>query len=175
MCYDIHDNVVKTSAETRLNEQGHDFEQDGFNKISQTQNAHLQWIPSDVNISGNEVADRLAEEREREGSENEMAACSIKRAILNLIWRNPSTHQWYTETTPGYLMEIQCDSGFQIALTRLTNAHLKYISFDSGKKIRLTCKKCCDHPDSPDGIMRCIGLPKRELTSDLSRISNTNK
>ncbi|GFW60903.1 hypothetical protein TNCV_4871141 [Trichonephila clavipes] len=30
-------------------------------KISQNQDAHLQWIPSHVNVSGNELADSLAE------------------------------------------------------------------------------------------------------------------
>ncbi|XP_035211733.1 uncharacterized protein LOC118185897 [Stegodyphus dumicola] len=41
-------------------------------KISQIHDVHLKWIPSHVNISGNEVADRLA----KEDSENEMVTGS---------------------------------------------------------------------------------------------------
>ncbi|GFU08363.1 hypothetical protein TNCV_4962911 [Trichonephila clavipes] len=63
-------------------------------KISETHDVHFQWIPSHVNISSNEVADRLT----KECSENEMASrfslttrelCSSEKSKFSLIWRIP--------------------------------------------------------------------------------------
>ena len=80
-------------------------------KISQNHDVHLQWIPSHVNISGNEVADRLA----KEGSEGETATGSSlthqelysnEGSKLNLIWCIPLVHQWYTGTSPGTLLNV---------------------------------------------------------------------
>ncbi|GFU88657.1 hypothetical protein TNCV_4443341 [Trichonephila clavipes] len=47
-----------------------------------------------------------------------------------------------------------------------TSSHLKCLSFESGRKIHPICKKRCDYPASSDHILRCIGLSKRDLTSD---------
>ncbi|GFY14632.1 hypothetical protein TNCV_4828351 [Trichonephila clavipes] len=86
------------------------------------------------------------------GSDNETATgtsltyqelYSNARYMLDLIWRFPPTHQWYTGTSPGSLLEIKCDRGSQTALARLvlarlTSSHLKCLSHDSGRKIHLT-------------------------------------
>ncbi|GFV19687.1 RNase H domain-containing protein [Trichonephila clavipes] len=74
-------------------------------KISQNYDAHLQWIPSHVNVSGNELADSLV----KKGSEDETATGSSityqelytnERSKLNLSWRNPPVCHWYTRTSP---------------------------------------------------------------------------
>ncbi|GFU92315.1 uncharacterized protein TNCV_1338961 [Trichonephila clavipes] len=88
------------------------------------------------------------------------------RSKLNLIGRMPPTHQLHTGTSPGCLLEIKCNHGYQTALARLTSDHLKCLSFESGRKIHPTYKNCCDHPASPDPILRCIGLSKGGLSSD---------
>ncbi|GFV21719.1 hypothetical protein TNCV_164501 [Trichonephila clavipes] len=75
------------------------------------------------------------------------------RHRLKLIWRIPSTHQWYTGTPPGSLPKIKCDRGSQTASARLTSDHLKCLSYDRARKIHPTCKKCCDHPASLDPIL----------------------
>ncbi|GFV66390.1 hypothetical protein TNCV_1478541 [Trichonephila clavipes] len=48
------------------------------------------------------------------------------RCKLNLIWRIPPAHHWYTGTSPGFLLEIKCDHGSQTALARLTSGNLKF-------------------------------------------------
>ncbi|XP_035223926.1 uncharacterized protein LOC118196567 [Stegodyphus dumicola] len=132
-------------------------------KISQTHEVHLQWLPSHVNVCGNEVADKLV----KEGSKNETITGSLRiyqelhsneRSKLNIMWHISPTHQWYARTSSGSLLEIKCDRVSQIALARLTSGHLKCLSFHSGTNIHPDCKKCCDHPASPDHILGCIGL-----------------
>ncbi|GFS84065.1 hypothetical protein TNCV_2364641 [Trichonephila clavipes] len=49
---------------------------------------------------------------------------------LTLIWRIPLTHQWYTGASPGSLMEIKCDHGYQTTLARLTSSLLKCLSYN---------------------------------------------
>ncbi|XP_071043369.1 uncharacterized protein [Parasteatoda tepidariorum] len=67
-------------------------------KISQPHDIHLQWIPSHVNIGGNEIADRLA----KEGSEEDMLTGSSltyqeldsnEKYRQKSICRTPPTHQ----------------------------------------------------------------------------------
>ncbi|GFS76080.1 uncharacterized protein TNCV_4666801 [Trichonephila clavipes] len=70
------------------------------------------------------------------------------------------------ETSPGSLLEIKCDRSSQIVLARLTSSHLDYLSYDSGREIHPTCKKCFDPPASSDHIRKYIGLSKIDLTSD---------
>ncbi|GFX58163.1 uncharacterized protein TNCV_4049211 [Trichonephila clavipes] len=99
-------------------------------KISQNHDAHLQWIPSHVNVSGNELADSLA----KKSSEDETATGSSltyqelysnERSKLNLSWRTPAVHHWYTGTAPGILLEVKYDRNSQTALARLKSGHLK--------------------------------------------------
>ncbi|GFV48168.1 uncharacterized protein TNCV_3554471 [Trichonephila clavipes] len=115
-----------------------------------------------------EIADRLT----KEGSENEtvtgtsltyQALYSHPRCKLNLIWRILLMHQWYRWTSPGSVLEIKCDCGSQAALVRLKCSHLKCLSYDSGSKIHLTRKKHCDHPASPDHILRFVEWAQNEI------------
>ncbi|GFX18480.1 hypothetical protein TNCV_3370531 [Trichonephila clavipes] len=55
--------------------------------------------------------------------------------------------------------------GSQTALAKLRNSYLKCLPFESGRKVHPTCKKCYDHPASPDHSEKHWTL-KRVLTSD---------
>ncbi|GFV13967.1 RNase H domain-containing protein [Trichonephila clavipes] len=108
--------------------------------ISQIHDVHLQRIPSQVNIRGNEIPDRLAIKRVVRNKTATGISFTYQelyfngRSKLNLIWRVPPTHQCYTGTSPGSLLEIKCDRGFQIAQAH----HLNCLSFESGRKINPT-------------------------------------
>ncbi|GFW12680.1 RNase H domain-containing protein [Trichonephila clavipes] len=138
-------------------------------KISQNHDAHLQWIPSYVNVSGNELADSLA----KKGSEGEIASGSSltyqelysnERSKVNLSWRTPPVHHSYTEIPPGTLLEVKFDRNSQTVLARLKSGDLKCLSFERGRKIPATHKKCSDYPASPEHILNCVGLSKEDLT-----------
>ncbi|GFV02841.1 RNase H domain-containing protein [Trichonephila clavipes] len=98
-----------------------------------TMSTSPQWILSHVYIRGNEIDDRLF----KEGSENGTAIdtsltyqelYSNARSKLNLIWPIPPTYQRYTGTSPGSLLEMKCDRGFQTTLSGVTSDHLKCLS-----------------------------------------------
>ncbi|GFU28666.1 uncharacterized protein TNCV_468601 [Trichonephila clavipes] len=90
---------------------------------------------------------------------------SNERSKLNLSWRTPPVHHWYTRTSPGTFLEVKCDRNSQIALARLKSGHLKCLSFEHGRKIHPNCKKYCHYPASPEDILNCVGLSKEDLTS----------
>ncbi|GFW50179.1 RNase H domain-containing protein [Trichonephila clavipes] len=135
------------------------------------------WILSDsrsvfqhLSNWGNELADSLA----KKGSEDETAIGSLltyqelysnERSKLNLSWRTPPVHHWYTETSPGTLLEVKWDRNSQTAFARLKSGRLKCLSFELGRKIHPTCKKCCEYPASPEHILKCVGFSKEDLTS----------
>ncbi|GFS68743.1 uncharacterized protein TNCV_1959461 [Trichonephila clavipes] len=90
---------------------------------------------------------------------------SNESSKLNLSWRTPPVHHWYTGTSPGTLLEVKSDCNSKTALARLKSSHLQCLSFERGRKIHTTCKKCCDYPASPEYILKCVGLSEEDLTS----------
>ncbi|GFT08626.1 uncharacterized protein TNCV_661981 [Trichonephila clavipes] len=90
---------------------------------------------------------------------------SNERSKLNLRWRTPPVHHWYNGTPLGTLLEVKCDHNSLTALARLKIGHLKCLSFERGRKIHPTCKKCCDYPTSSEHILNCVGFSKEDLTS----------
>ncbi|GFW22711.1 hypothetical protein TNCV_2765231 [Trichonephila clavipes] len=95
---------------------------------------HTQWIPSHVNIRGNEVAGRERETGQRgywHFAHLSRELHSNARSKLNLTWRIYSTYTTMVHRN----MEIKCGRGSQTALARLISGHLKCLSYNSGRKI----------------------------------------
>ncbi|GFY10779.1 RNase H domain-containing protein [Trichonephila clavipes] len=75
-------------------------------RLSLSRQIHFQWIPSHVNIAGNEIADSLA--RASAGETTTPAApltylelFSNYKAKNKTIWIIPPVHSWYQSKYPG--------------------------------------------------------------------------
>ncbi|GBN35470.1 hypothetical protein AVEN_63952-1 [Araneus ventricosus] len=75
---------------------------------------HLQWIPSHVDIYGNEIADDLAKQGTAEPlcsapslTFDEIYAIR-KNKNLKTWWVSPS-HDWYKRSSPGGSIGLTCD------------------------------------------------------------------
>ncbi|GFY07427.1 uncharacterized protein TNCV_5086121 [Trichonephila clavipes] len=92
-----------------------------------------EWIPSHVDIFGNEQADRLA----REGcsllttsspaitySEHQ----SKVNRQLSKEWKIPPSHHWYAAREPGSFLDLNCDRASKTAISRLASGHTKSLS-----------------------------------------------
>lgn len=137
-------------------------------QISQHHEIHLQWIPSHVDIHGNELADKLA----REGCNQPIPTSSTltfqelysrKKEQIMADWRVPPTHHWYMGRKPGIALALDCDRSSSTALTRLASGHIKCLSFFEGSKRYDSCSKCGVHEASPRHILDCLGLSREDI------------
>ncbi|GBM39619.1 RNA-directed DNA polymerase from mobile element jockey, partial [Araneus ventricosus] len=132
---------------------------------------HLQWIPSHVDIYGNEVADDLAKQGTAE------PLCSVPSLTFDEIysirknkdlktWRVPPSHDWYKRSSPGGSIGLACDRADQTALSRFVSGHLRSCSFSHGNKVFPVCAKCGVASASPEHILSCLRLSRETFETD---------
>ncbi|GBM19856.1 hypothetical protein AVEN_186134-1 [Araneus ventricosus] len=119
---------------------------------------HFQWIPSHLDIHGNELADNLA----KEGSSHPIPSSS-KITFLELLsrknaqnkaeWLAPPSHHWYKGRKPGLPLSIPCDRQSSACLSLLASGHLKCLTYPEGNKIYPLCPKCQQYQASNKHIL----------------------
>nr|XP_015922411.1 uncharacterized protein LOC107450976 [Parasteatoda tepidariorum] len=124
-----------------------------FSKIG---SVHLQWIPTQVGIYRNEIADRLA----KEGSELATPPSSkllvtevhsLKLARVNSAWMHPPDHDWYAAKCPRLSLQNTCPRLAQTALSRLRTCHIKCLTFRAKEKTYVYCH--CSPIASPSHLL----------------------
>ncbi|GBL97821.1 hypothetical protein AVEN_231974-1 [Araneus ventricosus] len=132
---------------------------------------HLQWIPSHVDIYGNEVADNLA----KQGTAEPLCSApsltfdeiySIRKNKDLKTWRVPPSHDWYKRSSPGGSIGLSCDRADQTALSRFVSGHLRSCSFSHGNKVFPVCAKCGVASASPEHILSCLRLSRETFETD---------
>ncbi|GBN03935.1 hypothetical protein AVEN_79216-1 [Araneus ventricosus] len=132
---------------------------------------HLQWIPSHVDIYGNEVADNLA----KQGTAEPLCSTpsltfdeiySIRKNKDLKTWRVPPSHDWYKRSSPGGSIGLACDRADQTALSRFVSGHLRSCSFSHGNKVFQVCAKCGVASASPEQILSCLRLSRETFETD---------
>ncbi|GFV15386.1 putative RNA-directed DNA polymerase from transposon BS [Trichonephila clavipes] len=126
------------------------------------------WIPSLVNIFGNEQADILA----KEGCNASPLISSIltysehqfrvKSEILK-EWRTSPYHHWFEIKHPGSSFLLKCGRGSQTAISRLKSDHIKSLFLCGGRNTFALCTKCKTQQASPDPILNCLGLSREDI------------
>ncbi|GFY16475.1 putative RNA-directed DNA polymerase from transposon BS [Trichonephila clavipes] len=136
--------------------------------ISKHHDVHFQWIPSHVDIFGNEQADRLA----REGcslltTSSPAITYSEHQSKINRQiskeWNIPPSHHWYAAREPGSFLDLNCDRASKTAISRLASGHTKCLSFFEGRKTFKFCSKCKVQQASAEHILDCLGLSREDL------------
>ncbi|GFW15230.1 uncharacterized protein TNCV_173751 [Trichonephila clavipes] len=98
-----------------------------------------QWIPSHVDVPGNEAADELAGRgcvlSNRKSTV--LSHSEILRTKMNLTWRNPPAHHWYADKSPGLSLQCRSSRSHQTALARFRSGHLRSYDFCAGGKVFL--------------------------------------
>ncbi|GFW73091.1 probable RNA-directed DNA polymerase from transposon X-element [Trichonephila clavipes] len=101
--------------------------------ISKHHDVHFQWIPSHVDIFGNEQADRLAREDCSLLTTSSPAITysehqsKINRQ-LSKEWKIPPSHHWYAAREQGSFLDLNCDRASKTAISRLASGHMKSLS-----------------------------------------------
>ncbi|GBM24183.1 hypothetical protein AVEN_4937-1 [Araneus ventricosus] len=90
--------------------------------LSVSYRIHLQWIPSHVNIQGNEIAEALAKAGADDASVPSapltyLELFSRAKSGNKTIWLIPPVHHWYQGSRPGGCLSIDCSRRDQAILT----------------------------------------------------------
>ncbi|GFX01495.1 putative RNA-directed DNA polymerase from transposon BS [Trichonephila clavipes] len=137
--------------------------------ISKHYDVHFQWIPSHVDIFGNEQADRLA----REGCSLLTSSPAITYSEhqskvnrqLSKEWKIPPSHHWYAAREPGSFLDLNCDRASKTAISRLASGHTKSLSFFEGRKTFKFCSKCKVQQASAEHILGTVWVfPEKTCT-----------
>ncbi|GBO34130.1 hypothetical protein AVEN_6386-1 [Araneus ventricosus] len=136
--------------------------------LSVSYRIHLQWIPSHVNIQGNEIADALAKAGVDDASVPSapltyLELFSRAKSRNETIWLIPPEHHWYQGSRPGGCLSIDCD---QTTLTRFLSGHIRSLTFSDNSKCFEICPKCTAEQATPDHILACLGLSQQDLVSN---------
>ncbi|GFW69737.1 RNase H domain-containing protein [Trichonephila clavipes] len=112
--------------------------------ISKHHDVHFQWIPSHVDIFGNEQADRLAREGCSLLTTSSPAITyseyqSKTNRQLSKKWKIPPSHHWYAAREPGSFLDLNCGRASKTAIYRLASGHTKSLSFFEGRKTFKFC------------------------------------
>ncbi|GFW37312.1 RNase H domain-containing protein [Trichonephila clavipes] len=132
---------------------------------------HFQWIPSHVNITGNEIADSLARAGAGETTTPDAPITYLElfskyEAKNNAIWMIPLLHPWYQSKYPGGSLVRGSSRGDPTALTRFLSGHLMSLTFADDIKHFGICPKCSSAQASPGHILSCLGLTRQNLVQD---------
>ncbi|GFX06460.1 uncharacterized protein TNCV_3016941 [Trichonephila clavipes] len=80
---------------------------------------------------------------------------------MNLTWRNPPAHHWYTAKSPSLSLQCRSSRTLQTALARYGSGHLRVAIFVQGVKSFFTCP--CSFPASPAHLLDCWGISLRTV------------
>ncbi|GFW66130.1 uncharacterized protein TNCV_1710291 [Trichonephila clavipes] len=147
-------------------------------RLGQRKQVCLHWIPSPVGVPGNEAADELV----GRGCDlpnpsptvlTHTEIPSFQRNKMNLTWRNPPAHHWYTAKSPGLSIQCRSSRAHQTALTRLRSGHLRSMTFVQGVKSFFTCP--CSLLASPAHLLDCWGISLRQLYEEQDLMCETIK
>ncbi|XP_071044562.1 uncharacterized protein [Parasteatoda tepidariorum] len=145
--------------------------------ISQQHEVHFQWIPSHVDIHGNELADTLA----KKGLDHPVPSTSEltylelfarQKAQNKQKWLLPPIHYWYKAERPGLSLSLPGDRQTNTCLSRLASGHLKSLTFSANQKIFPLCPKCQQNQASPEHILNCLGLDWNDIHSSPILVSD---
>ncbi|GBN98462.1 hypothetical protein AVEN_140154-1 [Araneus ventricosus] len=145
-----------------------------FNKLkslSESYRIHLQWIPSHVNIQGNEIADPLAKAGADDASGPSapltyLELFSRAKSRNKTTWLIPPELHWYQCSLPGGCLSIDCSRRDQTTLTRFLSGPIRSLAFSDNSKCFEICPKCTAEEATPDHILACLGLFQQDLVSN---------
>ncbi|GBN91250.1 hypothetical protein AVEN_232008-1 [Araneus ventricosus] len=139
--------------------------------LSVSYRIHLQWIPSHVNIQGNEIADSLAKADADDASVPSapltyLELFSTAKSRNKIIWLIPPVHHWYQGSRPGGCLSTDCNRRDQTTLTCFLSGRIRSLTFSDNSKCFEICPKCTAEQATPDNILACLGLSKPDLVSN---------
>ncbi|GFV13853.1 RNase H domain-containing protein, partial [Trichonephila clavipes] len=128
---------------------------------------YLQWIPSQVDLEGNEITGTGACEVPEPSAPLTFLEIFLRTKHQNKIaWIIPPEHHWYQCSRPGGSLAHGFNRQEQILLVRFSSGHLKTMKYSKESKRFEVCTNCSSEPASPANILECLGFTKLDLADD---------
>ncbi|GBM50327.1 hypothetical protein AVEN_142337-1 [Araneus ventricosus] len=139
---------------------------DSKSSIQHLANWH-KWIPSHVNIQGNEIAKAGPDDASVPSAPlSYLELFSRAKSRNETIWLIPPVHHWYQGSRPGGCLSIDCSRRDQTTLTRFLSGHIRSLTFSDNSEWFEICPKCTAEQAIPDHILACLELSKRDHVSN---------
>ncbi|GFT88712.1 RNase H domain-containing protein [Trichonephila clavipes] len=137
-------------------------------RLSKSHQMHLQWIPSHIDLEGNEIADTL----------DKAGACEVPEpsaplTCLEIFSRTKHQNKtaWITpQRTIGInvlvleaLWLTWFDKTGSTLLASFRSGHIKSMKFSERRKSFEMCTNCSSEAATPSHTLECLGLTKQDL------------
>lgn len=136
----------------------------------------FQWVPSHVNVYGNEIADGLAREGSHQGSPStnrrltySEIASRVKKDITQ-SWKQPPMNDWYETKHPGASLIGTQNRLFDTCLARLRSGHIRSQRHVGGIKVFPLCPKCTKTQAAPAHLLACCDFQKSMIFTDPAKV-----
>ncbi|PRD31752.1 UNVERIFIED_CONTAM: hypothetical protein NCL1_22618 [Trichonephila clavipes] len=140
-------------------------------RLSTSHEIHLQWIPSHIDLEGNEIADTLAKARACEVLEPSapfifLEICSGTKHQNKTTWITPPSSTIDISVLVLEALWLTVLQDRITLLSRFRSGHIKTMKFPEGRKSFEMCTNCFSEPATPAHILECLGLTKQDLADD---------
>lgn len=125
----------------------------------------IQWIPSCVYRSGNEVINKLVKHDYEDASTFGISFCFLNYLLIENLWTiswlKPFIHHEYNASNPDNHFLLTVIDVFK--LSRLVSGHLTIPPFIGGRKIYVFCTRCHYQQASSEHILKFLGFSRNKL------------
>ncbi|GFW64360.1 RNase H domain-containing protein [Trichonephila clavipes] len=137
-------------------------------RLSISHQIHLQWIPSHIDLEGNEIADTFVKAGACEVPESSTSLTFLQ--IFSRTKRQNKTPHWYQCSCPEGSLAHCFTRQDQTLLDHFRSGHIKTLKFPEACKSFEMCTNCSSEPATPAHILECLGVTKQDLADDPSLV-----
>ncbi|GFT71241.1 RNase H domain-containing protein [Trichonephila clavipes] len=138
--------------------------------VQEEKNTEFSWVPSHVNVCGNEITDSLAPVGSHKDSTYGAYLTFVEivtriKQNISPSWKKVPVHEWYVGNRPGTALLRTSGRRDDTTLARLHSGHIRVQRHEAELEVYPSCRNCNVTQDAPAHILACIGCHTSQLLS----------